>query len=80
MISYHFDIGDSADGPIGFCARVTAPSRKRALQILRETLPYSLGVAGEHRVARDDGFVEYIVVYFNPSAVTLDNIDEEDEE
>ena len=40
--SYHFDLGNSTDGPIGFCARVTADSPEDALAALKDALPENL--------------------------------------
>lgn len=72
MPSYHFDVGDSSTGPIGFCARVTAASKATALARLREELPQEVevrrGIEGES--------IEYILVYLNGEAVTIDDIDE----
>ena len=31
MPTYHFDVGDSTAGPIGFCASVRAKSKEAAL-------------------------------------------------
>jgi hypothetical protein len=71
--SYHFDLGDSTNGPIGFCARITADSEEEALRILTDALP------PEYRIDIDpevDG-VEYIAVYFNPDAIHVTDIDDE---
>lgn len=71
MNSYHFDLGNSNTGPIGFCARITAETPEEALRILRDALPDELSAdtsGGAH--------VEYINVYFNPDAVTVADIDD----
>ena len=72
--SYHFDLGNSSTGPIGFCACVTADSPKQALAALKDALPNDLQLSmawGD--VARG---VEYMTVYINPDAITVDDIDE----
>ena len=72
--SYHFDLGNSTDGPIGFCARVTASSPEDALAALKDALPEHLQLSTSWMdVARG---VESIDVYLNPSAITVDDIDE----
>ncbi len=75
MRSYHFDLGNSNDGPIGFCAVVEAHSPEEALRKLREALPDFIEVKN---VEDDD--IEYLNVYFNPDAVTTKDIDDEWEE
>jgi hypothetical protein len=71
--SYHFDLGDSTNGPIGFCARIKADSEEEALRILTEALPL------EHEIETDPEVkgVEYITVYFNPYAIHVTDIDDE---
>lgn len=71
--SYLFSCGDSTAGAVGFCARVRAHSRQAALQLLREALPQSLPAPDA-----DDSAVEYLNVYFNADAVTVDDIEEEE--
>ena len=72
--SYHFDLGNSADGPIGFCARVTASSPDEALAALKDALPEDIQLSTSWEdVARG---VEYIEVYLNHAAITVDDIDE----
>jgi hypothetical protein len=66
---FHFSLGDSSDGPIGFCANIEAESPEKALEILRERLPGASEISGDGQ--------EYITVYFNGDAVTVDDIDDE---
>ena len=73
MTSFHFDLGDSNDGPIGFCARVQADSQEQALERLREALPDDLVVPTSH-----EG-IEYIEVYFNRANINLEHIDDEED-
>lgn len=74
MPDYHFSVGNSTTGPIGFCAAVTASSRDDAVRILREHLD-SCNCELEIPGTGDDP----ITVYFNPNAVTVDDIDDDDE-
>jgi hypothetical protein len=72
MRSYHFDVGNSSTGPIGFCASINAKSRKEALKKLRFLLP--------EEVMADEGLglkrpEEYIRVYFNDKALSTGDID-----
>jgi hypothetical protein len=71
MKSYHFSLGNSSAGPVGFCARIRATSKKKALELLYEVLPTDVGVD-----PYDNGGVEYIRVYFNDDAITVKDIDE----
>lgn len=90
MKSYHFDIGDSNEGPIGMAGRVMAESREAAVARLR-------GLLGKHVVGDvvvTDGVTvfdgqkgnslglhpeEYLTVYLNPDAITVEDIGEENE-
>lgn len=72
--SYHFSLGNSSTGPIGFCARVTASSKADALTKVRnriEDLHRELSVP----LSDDDG-TEYLNVYFNPAAISVRSVDE----
>jgi hypothetical protein len=77
--SYHFSLGNSTDGPVGFCARITAASREQAASRLRQALD---SLNGEHAVwgmgARGErpAHVEYLEVYFNADAITEADVDE----
>ena len=66
---YHFDLGDSTKGPVGFCAGVRAKSKRQAVKILRDNL------LSEIEVRAGDGRVTYIDVYLNPDAITTKDID-----
>ena len=74
MRSYHFSIGNSSDGPIGFCCRINGTSKKDALETLQAMLGYD-GV--EMKWGMEPG--EYATVYFNPDAISIKDIDEVDE-
>jgi len=78
--SFHFDVGNSTTGPIGFCARVRAKSKEEALKILKSNLPEEHELGGN----KEEG-IEYLNVYFNEEKVFLKDIDDgedvdEDEE
>ena len=75
--SYHFSIGNSTTGPVGFCARVMACSKKDAVALLTEELPHEAAIT-EGPCAPVERAVEYMRVYFNPSAITENDIDEID--
>jgi hypothetical protein len=68
---YHFSLGDSSDGPIGFCASVEATSKGQAVARLKATLPEDHGISpsGVEGVA-------YVRVYFNPKAISELDIDD----
>ena len=71
MTKYHFSLGNSSDGPVGFCAEVEAESQEDALEILKEELPESMGIETTHES------IVYLRVYFNPNAITTADIDDE---
>lgn len=80
--SYHFSLGQSRPGPIGYCARVIARSEKRAIEILKAALPDEVKVVDDlsDDVERVDGEgIEYIRVYLNDEAITKADIDEVNE-
>ena len=71
--SYHFCLGNSNDGPVGYCARVDATSKEEAVELLKARLPDSVMV-------QDSGGDEYIEVYLNNEAITTSDIDEVDDD
>lgn len=85
MTSYHFDVGNSNDGPIGFCARVLADSREEAVERLRLALDNMQDNYKNFDDCTDDKSespgegIEYVKVYFNADAITAANIDDEEE-
>lgn len=70
---YHFSLGDSSDGAIGFCARIRGNSEEEALKKLQEALPDSIMVPYEGSDS------EYVQVYFNSAAITVLDVDDVDE-
>lgn len=76
--NYHFSVGNSSEGPIGLCARVIADTPEDALAALCEALPEELlEVQNVRRCQR--GQIEYINVYINELAITVDDITPESE-
>lgn len=76
MKSYHFSLGNSTDGPVGFCARIYAGSPEEAVATLQSDLPAEMSAKSPYATNQ----TEYIQVYFNPDAISVDDIDEEDDE
>ncbi len=70
MKEYHFSLGNSSKGAIGFCASVRAESRAEAVDILSAALP------SEISVPCGGGGVEYVQVYFNVDKITARAVDE----
>ena len=70
--SYHFCLGNSTEGPVGYCARVDATSKEEAVELLKARLPNSVLVS-------DSFGDEYIEVYLNIEAITKSDIDEVDD-
>lgn len=73
--SYHFSLGNSNDGPIGYCARVVATSPKEAVELLREIIAEEQEIEKCGTDAQNDR-CEYIEAYINPGAITEKDIDE----
>lgn len=77
--SYHFDLGNSVDGPVGYCTRIKATSRREALKILKAVLPEEASIrdllCGTDAQLRA---VEYLNVYFSDNVTTGDIDDSED--
>ena len=70
--SYHFSLGNSNEGPVGYCARVDAISEDEAVELLKARLPDSVMVS-------DSFGNEYIEVYLNIEAIPKSDIDEVDD-
>ncbi len=70
--SYHFDLGNSNVGSVGFCARITANSKAEALLILRAAL------MEQQNIGYTMNGVEYIQLYINHDNITEKDIDEWD--
>lgn len=75
---YHFSLGDSSKGPIGYCARIQAASPEAAAARLADIVrDYENGLE-VFIDGPEDG--EYVEVYFRPDAVTVRAIDDEEDE
>ena len=75
--SFHFDLGNSNDGPIGMCARVTAPDRRAATRLLKKNLPEEIKVDIEE--TGKGSHVEYVRIYLNLDNVRQSDIDGEED-
>lgn len=73
---YHFDCGNSNEGPIGFSAVITAETPEEALAILKDKLPEELMAVEANELP---GAKDYIQVYFNSDAITLADNDFDEE-
>jgi hypothetical protein len=71
--SYHFSLGNSSDGPIGYCARIKATSKESAVEILKAVLPCESKVTPCGSDEQNKA-VEYIQAYFNPDHASLKDI------
>lgn len=91
--SYHFNLGNSDKGPIGFCARILAASKQQAVRRLRDSLSGQIGLLGpEGQIALFDNSdqedlarsqklfpgLAYVHAYVNPAKITAADIDEID--
>jgi hypothetical protein len=81
MISFHFDLGNSTVGAIGVCARVQAETKEQAVERLQAYLEVcaTVELKPRYRHDPDSEHIEYCNVYCNGDAVTVDDIDEEEE-
>lgn len=77
--SYHFDVGDSNIGPIGYCARVFARNPEEALAVIRDLLPVEI-----NNLQKELGHLpalDYLDVFFNwTTHPTLENLSEDEAE
>lgn len=88
MKRFHFSLGDSGTGPIGFCASVYAETAEEAAQMLNDALSelgHSVSAidneAPEESDEEDEPYIDYVEVYFNPvHGVEVTDIDETEDE
>ncbi|BBO23887.1 MAG: hypothetical protein HND43_03925 [Armatimonadetes bacterium] len=73
MPVFHFSLGDSTKGPVGFCAAVRARNRRRAVAMLRSQMPQEVPVVNS-RTVHSEG-IEYVRVYLNPDAIAIADVD-----
>lgn len=86
MPSFHFSLGNSTDGAIGFCARVIATTKAEAVERLKSAIEKltnddrsSLFDDGSGRSPPEPG-LQYLNVYFNTAAVTEAAVSDGEEE
>lgn len=85
MPSFHFDIGNSHPGPIGYCARIIATTKEEAVERLKAALD-KLTEGGDYSLFDDctasdtppEPGLEYIRIYINDAAITVACIDDEE--
>jgi hypothetical protein len=79
---YHFSLGDSTEGGIGYCAEIVGTSEEDATARLRRVMTrFWEGIDMNAMLAAEspDGYVddnEYLRFYVNPDAISVDEIDE----
>jgi hypothetical protein len=78
MPIYHFNLGDTNTGQLGLCARVKAKTKEAAVVKLQAAL-YEAYADDTVDLRIDDDEIEYCHVYLNPKAITVADIDEEEE-
>ena len=76
MNCYHFSLGNSTEGPIGFCAQVVATTSAEAVAKLQRALRNVSGTMSEVAIGNREQDLEYLNVYFNPTAIELSDADE----
>lgn len=76
---FHFSLGNSTKGPVGFCALIKATSKAEAVTLLKKALPQEQDVHAVGEDGADTPEVVYIAAYFNEEAITEADIDEEEE-
>ena len=80
LYDYHFDLGNSSTGPIGYCARVVAHSKREAVRLLKAAIPGDFEYTVDLGTRNDDGTgINYITVYLNPEVITVKDIDDFEE-
>ena len=72
MPSYHFSLGNSSKGPVGFCLRIIADNPEEAVDKLIDRMPTEIEVDLGDGLEQE----EYMTVYLNLDAVTTKDIDE----
>jgi hypothetical protein len=88
MLSFAFDLGNSADGPIGLVVRVRAADKEEALERVCDFLRRVLDEGGGIDlpvVDEDEGRIEYGRIYVSPGNISVADIydgdtEEDDEE
>jgi hypothetical protein len=76
--SYHFSLGDSTKGAIGYCARIRATSKEKAVEILKASLPCESKIVPCGSDEQNKA-VQYIETYFNPDHISAQDVFEVDD-
>jgi len=77
MPVYKFDVGNTADGPIGMVANIKDATPEKALERLRAMLPEAWDTDELYDLSPEGMEAdEYIAVYFNSEAITTSDIAE----
>jgi len=71
---YHFSVGNSSTGHVGYCASVYARSEKEAVEALRGSIMEEYE-GGQH----EDRRIDYLAFYTNHKAITSKDIDDAEE-
>jgi hypothetical protein len=74
--SFHFSVGSSDSGPIGWCSRVIAFTPAEAVAVMRNIIE-ERGQA--YMVVENEDSIEYFQVYLNPEVLTEDDIDDSED-
>lgn len=79
LSEFHFDLGNSGTGPIGFCASLRAADKADAVELLKRTLPDEISImpCGS---PEDNARVTYIQAYLNQDAIGERDIDARDDQ
>lgn len=75
--SYHFNLGNSDDGPLGMCARINGSSKEDALERLKSMIPEDMEILIENPDLESG---EYIAFYVNEKHISEKDVDDSDEE
>ncbi len=70
--TYHFDVGNSTTGPIGFCAEVQAATKQEAVKLLRDVLEQHEEQA---MIPAGESLGGYLSIYLNGDKVSVKDID-----
>jgi len=81
MKKFHFSLGNSSKGPIGFCATVVAEDMNEAVKKMKKAVEWIGELDGKKAsgLGSEHPDVEYLQVYFNANAITWKAIDDEEE-
>jgi len=78
MNRYHFSLGNSTDGPVGYCASVQAQTPEDAVKLLQGAIENFGGesiIVDPHHDETPLTGSDYVAVYLNSNCVTIADID-----